>query len=153
MLAPPAGAAFVKVTAQLVDVFGLRLAALHAKVEIKTGAVKLTEALAVLLPYVAVMVTAWSVVTVVVVAVNLTDVAPLPTLADCGTVSTGLLLFNATDIPPLGAALVSATEHVVDVFCPRVLGVQETDDTRTDAVRVKVAVAELAPAVAVSVTV
>ena len=152
-LAPPLGATFVKFTLQVVEVFGLRLVALHDKLEIKTATTKFTEAVAELLPYVAVMVTVWSAANVVVVALKLNDVAPFPTLADGGTVSIVLLLFNDTDIPPLEAALLSAPVHVVEAFCPRVVGIQDSDDTRTGAIRLKVAVTELAPTVAVSVTV
>ena len=55
-LAPPAGAAFVSVTVQVLEEFGPRLVGLHAKEETDTGATRLTVALAELPPIVAVSV-------------------------------------------------------------------------------------------------
>jgi len=48
-LAPPAGAACVRVTVQLLDEFGPRLLGLHDKADTRTGATKLTVVLAELL--------------------------------------------------------------------------------------------------------
>ena len=55
-LAPPAGAAFVIVTVQVLDPFGPRLVGLHASDETNTGATRLIVAFAELLLYVAVIV-------------------------------------------------------------------------------------------------
>ena len=55
-LAPPVGAALVKVTVQVLEAFGPRLVGLHTRVDINTGAVRLTVVLAELLLYVAVIV-------------------------------------------------------------------------------------------------
>ena len=49
MLAPPAGAACVKVTVHVVEAFGPRLAGLHEREETSTGATRLTLELAELL--------------------------------------------------------------------------------------------------------
>jgi aspartokinase-like uncharacterized kinase len=48
-LAPPVGAAWVRVTVQVLDELGPRLLGLHDKAETKTGATRLTVALAELL--------------------------------------------------------------------------------------------------------
>ena len=55
-LAPPAGAAFVNVTVQVLDPFGPRLVGLHANEDTSTGATRLIVAFAELLLYVAVIV-------------------------------------------------------------------------------------------------
>ena len=47
--APPTGAAWVRVTVQVLEEFGPRLAGLHASEEISTGAARLMMALAELL--------------------------------------------------------------------------------------------------------
>jgi len=47
--APPAGAAFVKVTLQVLAAFGPRLVGLHASDDTSTGATRLTAAFAELL--------------------------------------------------------------------------------------------------------
>ena len=49
MLAPPAGAACVKVTVHVVEAFGPRLAGLHDSAETSTGTTRLTVELAELL--------------------------------------------------------------------------------------------------------
>jgi hypothetical protein len=54
--APPAGAACVKVTVQVLEAFGPRLVGLHASEDTRTGATKLIVAFAELLLYVAVIV-------------------------------------------------------------------------------------------------
>jgi hypothetical protein len=46
ILAPPAGAARVKVTVHVAEAFGPRLAGVHASEETNTGAVRLTVVLA-----------------------------------------------------------------------------------------------------------
>ncbi len=48
-LAPPVGAAWVKVTVQVLDELGATLVGLQARVETRTGAVRLTVVLAELL--------------------------------------------------------------------------------------------------------
>ena len=54
--APPAGATLVRVTVQVLEAFGPRLAGLHASVDTSTGATRVTVAFAELLLYVAVTV-------------------------------------------------------------------------------------------------
>ncbi len=54
--APPAGAAWVRVTVQVLDAFCPKLVGLHTSVDTNTGAIRLIVALAELLLYVAVTV-------------------------------------------------------------------------------------------------
>jgi hypothetical protein len=80
---------------------------------------------------------------VAVVALKVAPVAPEATVTDAGTVRTELLLVNVMEAPPLGAACVRATVQVVDESDPRLAGVQSTDETRTEAARFTVVLAEL----------
>jgi hypothetical protein len=73
-------------------------------------------AFAELLLYVAVTVTFRSVAIVVVVAENVAVVAAAATVTDAGTVNAALLSDNVTLAPPLGAALVKVTVHVLEAF-------------------------------------
>jgi hypothetical protein len=59
------------------------------------------------------------------VIVKLALVDPAETVADPGTVNSGLLLDKLTTTPPLGAAAESVTPHEVDVFEPRMEGHSE----------------------------
>lgn len=59
------------------------------------------------------------------VIVKLALVDPAETVADPGTVNSGLLLDKLTTTPPLGAAAESVTPHEVDVFEPRAEGHSE----------------------------
>jgi hypothetical protein len=80
-----------------------------------------------------------------VVALNVPVFAPPATVTDAGTVSAGWLLVRLTAAPPAGAALVKVTVHVLDAFAPRLVGLQVSEETRTDATSPTVAFAELAP--------
>ena len=89
----------------------------------------------------------------VAVALNVAVVAPAATDTEAGTVSEALLLASVTLDPPAGAVWVSVTVHVLTALCPRLVGLQATPETRTGASRLIVAVCELLPRVAVTVTV
>jgi len=80
---------------------------------------------------------------VLVVPLNVAVVALDATVTEEGTVRTELLLVKVTEAPPLGAGWVSATVHVVDALDPRLAGVHNTDETRTEAARFTVVLAEL----------
>jgi hypothetical protein len=80
---------------------------------------------------------------VVVAALKVADVAPAATATEVGTVSVELLLDNVTLAPPVGAAWVIVTVHVLEAFCPRLVGVHARDDISTGATRLTVAVAEV----------
>ena len=65
------------------------------------------------------------------------------TVIDAGTVSVALVLVRVTAAPPVGAGWVSVTMQVLEAFGPRVVGLQASEETRTDAVRLTIALAEL----------
>ena len=81
--------------------------------------------------------------TVVVVALNVAVVALAATVTDAGTVRVELVFVSVTLAPPLGAALVSVIVQVLEEFGPRLAGLQASEETRTEATRVTVALAEL----------
>ena len=86
------------------------------------------------------------------VALNVVVAAPAVTVTDAGTVSEALLLASVTLDPPVGADWVSVTVHVLTALCPRLVGLQAMPDTSTEATRLIVAVCELPPRVAITVT-
>jgi hypothetical protein len=141
--APPAGATLVSVTVHVLEEFRPRLAGLHPSDDTRTGATRLTVVLAELLLYVAVTVALWSLGMLVVVALNVAVVAAAATVTDAGTARKALLSESVTNAPPAGAALLSVTVQVLEAFCPRLAGLHETDDTRTEADKPMVAFAEL----------
>jgi len=77
------------------------------------------------------------------VTLNLVDVAPAPTLTDAGVVSAVLLLASVTVTPPVGAVVDMVSVQALDVFTPRAVGLQDTDEGNNETVRLTVAVAEL----------
>jgi hypothetical protein len=92
------------------------------------------------------------VITGAAVALKVAVVAPAGTTTHDGTVSKPLLLASVTLDPPQGALPVSVTMHVLTALCPRLAGLQATPETRTGASRLILAVCELLPRVAVTVT-
>jgi hypothetical protein len=87
----------------------------------------------------------------VVDALNVAVVAAAATVTDTGTVRVVLVLVSVTSAPPAGATLVRVTVHVLEEFRPRLAGLQPNDDTRTEADKPIVALAELLLYVAVTV--
>jgi hypothetical protein len=87
------------------------------------------------------------------VALNVAVVVEAATVTDSATGSTALLLDRTTEAPPLGAALESVTVQAVAEPELRLLGLQLSDETRTDATRFTVAFADWLFSVAVSVAV
>jgi len=81
--------------------------------------------------------------TVVVVALNVAVVAAAATVTDAGTVRVVLVFVRVTLAPPVGAAFVSVTVHVLDEFGPKLVGLHASEDTRTEATRLTVVLAEL----------
>jgi len=77
-----------------------------------------------------------------VVALKFAEVAPAATLTEVGVVSTVLLSERATLAPPV-AALVKVTVQLLEALGPRLLGVQASEETRTGATRLTLALAEL----------
>ena len=78
-----------------------------------------------------------------VVAAKLADMAAAATVTDAGAVSVALVLVRVTAAPPVGAAWVRVTVQVLEAFGPRLVGLQASEETSTDAVRLMVAAAEL----------
>jgi hypothetical protein len=87
----------------------------------------------------------------VVVALKVAVDADAATVTDAGTVSVAFVFVSVTNAPPAGATLVRATVQVLEEFGPRLVGLQESVDTRTGATRLTVAFAELLLYVAVTV--
>jgi hypothetical protein len=142
-LAPPVGAAWVRVTVQVLDEFGPRLAALHDNAETKTGATRLTVVLAELLLYVAVIVALELLLTVPVVTVKVPEVAAAATVTEAGTVNVVLVFDKVTLAPPVGAAWVRVTVQVLDEVGPRLLGLHDSAETKIGATRLTIVLAEL----------
>jgi len=84
-----------------------------------------------------------SLATVVVVALKVAMVAAAATVTDAGTVKVALVFVRVTLAPPVGAAFVSVTVHVLDEFGPKLVGLQASEDTSTEATRLTVVLAEL----------
>jgi len=80
---------------------------------------------------------------VVVDTVNVPIVAVAATVIDAGTVKVASVFVRLTLAPPAGAGCVRVTVQVLDEFCPRLLGLHDTFDTRTGATRLTVVLAEL----------
>jgi hypothetical protein len=89
--------------------------------------------------------------TVVVVTLNVAVRAAAATVTDRGTVSTVFVFVSVTTAPPVGAACVSVTVHVLDAFRPRLVGLQASDETTVVATRLILVLAELPLYVAVIV--
>ena len=81
--------------------------------------------------------------TAVVVALKVAEVAAAATVTDAGTVSVALLLDRVTLAAPVGAGWVSVTVQVLEAFGPRLAGLQDNDDIKTGATRLTIALAEL----------
>jgi hypothetical protein len=80
---------------------------------------------------------------VVVVAVKVAEVAAAVTVTDAGTVRAELVFVRVTLAPPVGAGWVKVTVHALEAFGPRLVGLQASEETRTGATRLTVALAEL----------
>jgi hypothetical protein len=79
-----------------------------------------------------------------VVALNVATVEPAATLTEAGVVSVERLSETATLAPPVGAALVRVTVQVLEALGPRLLGVQASEETNTEAAtRLRLVLAEL----------
>jgi hypothetical protein len=78
-----------------------------------------------------------------VVTVKVAEVAAAATVTEAGTVRVALEFVRVTLAPPVGAAWVRVTVHVLEELAPMLAGLQLRDDTCTGATRLTVAVAEL----------
>jgi hypothetical protein len=148
-LAPPVGAALVSVTVQVLEELGPRLLGLQDRADTRTGATRLTVVFAEVLLYAAVTVALELLAIVPVVTVKVPVVADAGTVIEAGTVKVELVFVKVTLAPPVGAAWVKVTVQVLDELGPRLLGLQDSAETETGAVRVTVVFAELLLYVAV----
>ena len=152
-LDPAAGAGWVSVTVQELVALCPRLVGLHVTLETSTGDRRLIIAVCEVVPRVAVTVALWLLaIEAAAVAVKLPVVAPDATVTDAGTVSEALLLPSVTLDPAAGADWVRVTVQELVALCPRLVGLQATLETSIGARRLSVAVRELVPRVAVTVT-
>ena len=78
-----------------------------------------------------------------VVTMKLADVAAAATVTEGATVSVALEFVRAMLAPPAGAAWVRNTVQVLEELAPRLFGLQESEETSTDAIRLTVVLAEL----------
>jgi hypothetical protein len=154
---PPAGAGWVNVTVHVLIALCPRLVGLQTMPETRTGASRLIVAVFELVPRVVVTVAFWLLaIEAAAVALKVAVVAPAVTVTDAGTESDVLLLARAMPAPPAGAAWVNVTVQVLTALCPRLVGLQASEETSTGATRVTAAVADFvgsATLVAVTVTV
>jgi hypothetical protein len=146
---PPAGAAWLSVTVQLLVPLGPRVVGLHASVVTTVGATRLMV-ICELFPNVAVTVPEWLVVKLPVVALNVAVVDPAGAVTDVGTVNAVFVLASATVAPPAGAAWLSVTVQLLVPLGPRVVGAH-TKAVTCRGVNVIVTLCEPPPSVAVTV--
>lgn len=148
---PPAGAALVSVTVQVLVAFATRLVGLHARVESATEDTKLKVTFCETPFSVAVTVALWSPEIVPVVALNVAEVAAAAIVTEAGVVRAALSSDTVTEVPPAGAALVSVTVQVLEAFGPRLVGLQTSAESATEVARFKVKLCEMLLSVAVTV--
>jgi hypothetical protein len=103
-LLPPVGAAWFRVTVQVVDAPEFTLVGLHDKAVTSMGATRVTLAVLEAPFRVAVTVAVWVVVMVPRLAVKVVEVVVAGTVTEAGTLSAVLLLDSASALPPVGAA-------------------------------------------------
>ena len=137
---PPLGAAAVNVTVPPEDAPPGTLVGLRDTDVSVAGAVTVRAAVLLTLLYFAVMVAVAAVVPDVVVTVKVEVVPPAATVTVAGTFAIVLLLESATEIPPMGAALVNVIVPVDDVPPVTLVGLRDTDDSATEGVIVSAAV-------------
>ena len=77
------------------------------------------------------------------VALKVAAVAPANTVTVPGTTSEALLLASVTAEPPAGAAWLSVTVQALTALCPRLVGLQASEEISPGVTRLMVALAEL----------
>ena len=150
-LAPPLGAAWLRVTVQAVEDPEFTLVGLQVSAETAVGATKVRVAVWEAPFRVAVRVTLWLVVTVPAVAVKVVEVLLAATVTEVGSVSAELLSESATLVPPVGAAWLRVTVQVVEAPELTLVGLQVSAEIAVGATRLRVAVWEAPFRVAVTV--
>ena len=91
----------------------------------------------------AVRVTLWSALIVVVVALKVAEVEAAGIVIDAGTESAALLSESPTVAPPAGAALVRVTVQVLEAFDPKLVGLHANEEISTGATRLTVVLTEV----------
>lgn len=79
----------------------------------------------------------------VVVALKVATVVPAAIGTVDGTVKAELLLASVITAPPAGAGWFTLTVQALDEFGPRLVGLQESEETSTELASVKVVFTEL----------
>jgi len=149
---PPVGAAELSVTVQVLVPLELTVVGLHASDDNVTGGASVTVAVFETPLSVAVTVTLPLLVMVPAVTVNVAVVAFAATVTEDGVVNNELLSDSVTVVPPVGAAELSVTVHVLVPLELTVVGLHASDDNVTGGASVTVAVFETPLSVAVTVT-
>jgi hypothetical protein len=85
------------------------------------------------------------------VAVKVAAVAPAATVTDAGMVSQALFLVSVTFDPPVGAAVLKVTVHVLTPLGLRLVGLQVSAERRPGATRAMATLCVLLPRLAVMV--
>lgn len=135
-MAPPPGAAALSVTVQVLLSPAASEAGLQVKPEIVAGATRLSEKFNVLPLRLAVTSAVELEVRADADAVKLAVVEPDGTVTVAGTAKEALLLARVTAAPPLGAAALSVTVHVLLALDPSVEGLHTRFDSTAGAARV-----------------
>ena len=143
----------LSVTVQLVLELEAKVVLVHWSEESVTAGCNLMLAVAVLAPKEAVTTALSLVVIVPAVAVKVAEVEPAETATDAGTLRRVLLEERPTLDPPAGAAVDRVTVQVLLPPEPSVAGLHPTEEIVRGAVKLIIAVAALAPRLAVIVLV
>jgi hypothetical protein len=142
-LAPPAGAALLNVTVQVLEAFGPRLVGLHASDETVVGATSVIVTLRDAPLRVAVTEPDWFELNELACRAKLAALDPHPTSTDAGALRTPLTVEIVMLTPPKGAFLLIPIVQPVEEDGPIVVCTQEREDTRIGAPKVIVVFAEL----------
>src|ERR1017187_9473365 len=134
---PPVGAAWFRVTEQVVAVPELTLVGLQVSAVTSMGATRVRLVDCVEAFKVAVTVALWVVVRAPAVAAKVAEVTPAATLTEVGTVSRELLSERATALPPVGAAWFKVAVQVVAAPELTLVGLQVSAVTSMGATRVR----------------
>lgn len=77
------------------------------------------------------------------VAVNTADVDPAFTITEPGAWSAAFVFDSVMAVPPPGAAAKSVTVQVAVAFWPKLVGLQDSEETSVGTTRFRVVVAEV----------
>jgi hypothetical protein len=149
MVAPPEGAAAVRVTVQVAVPGTLTVAGEQLKLLSWVAAARLSVAGWLWPLRLAVMVTLWPLLTVPVVAANVAVLWPAWTDTLAGTATKALLLLSETAVRA-AAFWFSDTVQVLEALLPRVDGTQASDVSWTGGTRLRLLVRLTPPALAVT---